>query len=150
MVWAIADPALNAYLGSAGAVGQPWPHLAQVLRVERQRLLLRAGAVVKREREVTYAITSRPPPQAAAPQLARHLRGHWGIENRAHYVRDVVFDEDRCQVRSGAAPQVLAASRNLAIALVRRAGYPSVAPALRTLAGRPAAAVRLVLAGGHP
>ena len=121
-----------------------------MLRVERQRLLLRAGAVVKREREVTYAITSRPPPQAAAPQLARHLRGHWGIENRAHYVRDVVFDEDRCQVRSGAAPQVLAASRNLAIALVRRAGYPSVAPALRTLAGRPAAAVRLVLAGEHP
>ena len=29
MVWAIADPALNAYVGSAGAVGQPWPHLTK-------------------------------------------------------------------------------------------------------------------------
>lgn len=150
MVWAIADPALNAYVGSAGSVGQPWPQLQQVLRVERQRVLQRAGAEVKRERKVTYAITSLPPQQAEAPQLARHLRTHWGIENRAHWMRDVVWDEDRCQVRSGAAPQVLAASRNLAIALLRRAGYGSVAPALRTLAGRPAEAVRLVLSGGCP
>jgi hypothetical protein len=148
MVWALADPALNAYVGSAGTVGHPWPRVQQLVRVERERVLCRAGAVVKREREVTYAITSVPPQQAEAAQLAQHLRGHWGIENRAHWVRDVVWDEDRCQVRSGAAPQVLAATRNLAIALVRRAGYPGIAPALRTLAGRPTEAVRLVLTGG--
>ena len=81
-------------------------------------------------------------------RLAAALRGHWGIENRAHWVRDVVFDEDRSQVRSGAAPQVLAAGRNLAIALLRRAGYGCIAAALRTLAGRPACAVQLVLSGG--
>lgn len=149
MIWALADPALNAYVGSAGTVGQPWPQVQQLLRVERERVLCRAGTVVKRERKVTYAITSVPAQQADAPRLARHLRGHWGIENRAHWVRDVVWDEDRCQVRSGAAPQVLAATRNLAIALVRRAGYPGIAPALRTLAGRPAAAVHLVLTGGR-
>lgn len=150
MIWAIADPALNASVGSAGTVGQPWPQLQQVLRVERQRVLLRAGAVIKRERSVTYAIPSLPPRQAEANRLAQHLRGHWGIENRAHPVRDVVFDEDRCPVRSGVAPQALAATRNLAITLLRRAGYPGVAPALRTLAARPAEAVRLVLTGGHP
>jgi len=149
MIWAIADPALNSYVGSAGTVGQPWPALQQVLRVERQRVLRRAGAVVKQERQVTYAITNLPPQQADAPRLAPPLRGHWGIENRAHWVRDVVWDEDRCQVRSGAAPQVLAATRNLAVALLRRAGYPGIAPALRTLAGRPAEAVRLVLTGGR-
>jgi hypothetical protein len=122
MIWAIADPALNADVGSAGTVGQPWPQVQQVLRVERQRELLRAGAVVKHERRVTYAITNLPPEPAAAPHLARHLRGHWGIENRAPWVRAVVWDEDRCQVRSGAAPQVLAATRNLASELLRRAG----------------------------
>ena len=58
-------------------------------------------------------------------------RGYWGIENRVHWVRDVTFDEDRCQVRTGAAPQVLAALRNLAISLVRRAGHSNVAAALR-------------------
>jgi predicted transposase YbfD/YdcC len=145
MVWAIADPGLNAYVGSAGTVGQPWPQVQQVLRVERERVLRRGGSIVKRERKVTYALTSLSPQQADAAQLARYLRGHWGIENRAHWVRDVVWDEDRCQVRSGAAPQVLAATRNLAIALLRRAGYAAIAPALRTLAGRPAVAVRLVL-----
>ena len=150
MIWAIADPALNAYVGSAGTVGQPWPALQQVVRVERQRVLVRAGAVVKHERRVTYAITNLPPQQADAPRLAQHLRGHWGIENRVHWVRDVVWDEDRSQVRSGAAPQVLATIRNLALALLRRAGYRTIAPTLRTLAARPAEAVRLVLTGGLP
>jgi hypothetical protein len=150
MIWAITDPALNAYVGSAGTVGQPWPALQQILRVERQRVLVRAGSVIKHERRVTYAITNLPPEQADARQLAGHLRGHWGIENRTHWVRDLVWDEDRCQVRSGAAPQVLAATRNLAAALLRRAGYQSIAPTLRTLAARPAEAVRLVLTGGRP
>jgi hypothetical protein len=146
MIWAIADPALNAYVGSAGTVGQPWPQVQQILRVERQRVLVRGGVGGKHERRVTYAITNLPPQQADARQLAQHLRGHWGIENRAHWVRDVVWDEDRSQVRSGAAPQVLAATRNLAGALLRRAGYRSIAPTLRTLAARPAEAVRLVTA----
>ena len=149
MVWAIADPALNAYAGSAGTVGQPWPQLRQVVRVERQRALLHQGRVGQVEREVTYAISSLPPARAPARRLAPALRGHWGIENRVHYVRDVVFDEDRSQVRSGAAPQALAAGRNLAIALLRRAGYPCIAAAVRTLAGRPADAVHLVLSGGR-
>ena len=35
MLWPIADPALNAYSGSSGTVGQPWPGPEQVARVER-------------------------------------------------------------------------------------------------------------------
>ncbi len=46
-------------------------------------------------------------------------RGHWGIENRLHWVRDVTFDEDRCQVRKGYGPQVLACLRNFVIGLLR-------------------------------
>src|SRR5438067_4476277 len=34
------------------------------------------------------------------------------IDNRLHYVRDVSFGEDASQIRSGAAPQVMAALRN--------------------------------------
>jgi len=150
LVWVLADPALNAYAGSAGTVGAAWPHLQQVCRVERRRTLLRQGHVVKVTREVTYAITSRGPDRAAAPLLARGLRGHWGIENRTHWVRDVTFDEDRSQIRSGAAPQVMAAVRNLTLALLRRAGAPNIAAALRTYAARPAAAVALVLAADSP
>jgi predicted transposase YbfD/YdcC len=105
--------------------------------------------VIKVEREVSYAITALSPNQADAAAVLTALRGHWGIENRAHWVRDVSFDEDRCQVRSGAAPQVLAAGRNLAIALLRRAGQFNIAHGLRTMASRPPQAVQLILTAGH-
>jgi hypothetical protein len=140
MLWALHDPDQNAALG--------WPHLAQICRVERRRATIRGGRVVKTEVEVSYAVTSLPPERAGASALLRLLRGHWGIENGAHHVRDVTFDEDRCQVRSGAAPEAFAACRNLASALLRRAGHANIAAALRTHAGRPRQAVVLVASAG--
>ena len=139
-LWALADPALNAYLG--------WPHLAQVCRVERRRILVRQGQAIKTDHEVTYLITSAPPERADARVLLQTNRGHWGIENRTHYVRDVTFDEDRSQVRCGAAPQAFAACKNLAIALLRRRGWANIAEALRSHAGRPYRAVALVASAG--
>ena len=114
-----------------------WPHLGQVCRIERA--VTRQG---RTRREVGYAVTSLTPRQAGPARLLRLWRGHWEIENRLHWVRDVTFDEDRCQVRSGAAPQALAAVRNTAIAVARRAGYTNVAEALRHFAAHPAEAMR--------
>jgi len=147
-LWVLADPAVNAYAGSSGEHGVAWPHLRQVCRVERERVFVRRGRVVGVEVEVSYAITSAPPERADAATLLRGLRGHWGIENRSHWVRDVTFDEDRCQIRTGAAPEAFAACRNLAVALLRRRGEENIAAALRTHAARPHLAVALVLSGG--
>ncbi len=47
-------------------------------------------------------------------------RGHWGIENKLHWVRDVSMNEDRCRVRAGA--RALAALRNLVLWLIRSRG----------------------------
>lgn len=143
-LWALADPELNAYVGSAGVVGERWPHLQQVCRVERQRTI--KG---KSEVEVSYAITSLAPGCAEAKRLLGLGRGYWGIENKLHWVRDVTMDEDRCQIRSGAAPQAFACCRNLALALLRRGKVSNIAAALRTYAGRPHLAVALVLYGGY-
>jgi hypothetical protein len=146
MVWAWTDPEILGRVGCAGAVGRPWPHLGQICRVERRRTQVRRGQAVRAtEIEVSYAITSAPPDQADAHVLQQVLRGHWGIENKLHYVRDLAWDEDRCQVRSGAAPQTLAAGRNLALALLHQRGCTNVTAALRTNAGRPQRAVDLVL-----
>ena len=68
-------------------------------------------------------------------------RGHWGMENRVHGVRDVTFDEDRCQVRCGAAPQVMAALRNVTISLLRLADKANMATALRRHSELPRAGV---------
>jgi hypothetical protein len=148
LVWPLADPVVLRGAGTHGTAGAPWPHLAQVARVERRRTVYRRGQVHPMA-EVTYAITSLPPQRASARTLLGHLRGHWGIENKTHWVRDVTFDEDRSQVRTGAAPQVMAAIRNLVLALLRRAGHPNMAAALRTYAGRPAAAVALLRSGAR-
>ncbi len=145
LLWALADPALNACAGAAGVHRTPWPHLAQVCRLERRRIDCRTGEVTQ---TVSYAVTSLARAQADAARLLEHTRGHWGIENRLHWVRDVTYDEDRSTVRSGAAPQVVAACRNLAIALLRRAGEPNIAAANRTYAGRPRTAIALVATAG--
>jgi len=148
LLWTLADPVVLRGAGAHGSVGEPWPHVRQVARIERRRTVHRRGQVHQMV-EVTYAITSVPPDRADARTLLGHLRGHWGIENRVHWVRDVTFDEDRSQVRSGAAPQVMAAIRNLVLALLRRAGHRNIAAALRTYAGRPPDAVFLLLSGGR-
>jgi len=116
-----------------------WPHLAQVCRLERA-----VACKDKIRQEVAYAVTSLPAASASPDQLLKIWRGHWGIENRLHYVRDVSMDEDRCRVRTGAAPQVLAALRNLVISLLRRAGTPNIAAALRRHAAHPDEALDLV------
>lgn len=116
-----------------------WPHLAQVCRLER--VVTRKG---RTKRDVAYAVTSLPSQRAKAQRLLSLWRGHWGIENRLHWVRDVTFDEDRCQVRTGAAPQVVAGLRNAVISLIRLSGKTNIAAALRRHAAHPAEALALV------
>jgi hypothetical protein len=71
-------------------------------------------------------------------------RGHWCIENKSHWGRDVTFDEDRSQERSGNIPQLMAALRNTVIGLLRGAGYTNIAQACRHMAAQPAKALALV------
>jgi hypothetical protein len=71
------------------------------------------------------------------------LRDYWHIENKAHWVRAVTFDEDRSQVRTGAIPQVMAALRKTTIGLLRCAGATNIAAACRYYAAQPWAALTL-------
>jgi hypothetical protein len=116
-----------------------WPYLAQV--GELVHTWQRKGET---HREVSYLITSLPREEARPRRLLKLIRGHWGIENRLHWVRDVTFDEDRCQIRSEAAPQVMSALRNLVIGLLRLTGTSNIAAALRDCAWEPSRALRLI------
>jgi predicted transposase YbfD/YdcC len=109
-----------------------WPGLAQVCR--RIRTTVRKG---KRTVEIDYAITSLSRERASAQWIAGCWRGHWGIENRLHYVRDVTFGEDASRIRKGAAPQILAACRNAIIGVLRSWGCRNIAAALRDHAYQP-------------
>ena len=94
--------------------------------------------------QVVFGITSSASKQADADRLLDITRGHWGIENQLHRVRDVDFDEDHSRVRCGSAPQIMAALRNLVTGLLRLAGYQCIAAALRHFALHSAEAVQLV------
>ena len=87
--------------------------------------------------ETVYAITSLTPAQASPAQLAAALRGHWAIEDRLHWVRDVTYGEDLSQVRTASGPRIMATLRNLAITILRLAGATSIAAALRHHSRRP-------------
>lgn len=113
---------------------------AQVAQI--RRTTTRAGSKTV---EVIYVITSADCRAAPPAVLAAWVQCHWGIENRAHWVRDVVYDEDRSQVRTGSAPQVMATLRNTAISLLRLSGATSIAAALRHHAARPERPVALLL-----
>ncbi len=120
-----------------------WPLVAQVAEVTRS--INKKGVT---STEVVYLITDLSPQQASPLHLLTLVRGHWGIENRSHYVRDVSFQEDRSRLRSGNAPQILAALRNLAITLLHRSGTSQISSARRSFAYHPEQALALLCSKG--
>ena len=92
--------------------------------------------------EVVYLITSDRNADPAA--LAAWVRGHWEIENRLHWVRDVTYQEDKSLVRTGNAPRVMASLRSLAISLLRIDGHSNIAAANRHHARDPQRTLKLL------
>lgn len=94
--------------------------------------------------EVHFGITSLSAEQADAAALLSYVRTHWCIENQLHYVRDVTLGEDACRVRTGHAPQVLAALRNAVVHLLGEVEATSCPEAIERLQGSPAMAQELI------
>jgi predicted transposase YbfD/YdcC len=110
---------------------------AQVAQVRR--------TVTKKGRktvEVAYLITSDRDADPAT--LAAWNRGHWEIENKLHWVRDVTYQEDKSLVRTANAPRVMASLRSLAISLLRLDGHSNIAAANRHHARDPQRTLRLL------
>jgi hypothetical protein len=122
---------LNEYLD--------WPAVGQVFELERVRVL-----ADKTEVEVVWGITSLGRARAGARQLLEYVRGHWGIEKRLPYVRDETLGEDRCRVRTGSGPQVLAAVRNVVVHRLEGVEATSKAAATRRFAVHPDQALPLL------
>ncbi len=117
-----------------------WPEVGQVFELERVRVQKDKSTV-----EVVWGITSLSRERADAWALLGRIRGHWGIENGLHYVRDETLGEDRCRVRKGNGAQLLAALRNACVHLLEKVQARSKAAATRRLAARPKEALLLLL-----
>jgi predicted transposase YbfD/YdcC len=113
--------------GNAHIEDVDWPEVQQVVRRECERITIKTG---KRTCEVTYGLVSMTPEEAGATTIEALWRGHWTIENRLHYVRDVSFGEDAGHAAQGTTAHALAALRNGLLALFRHAHWRSVPDAL--------------------
>jgi predicted transposase YbfD/YdcC len=123
------------------AAGIGFPHACLAIQITRRRRALTGN---KRHTETVYAITDLSYDQISAQQLAGILRSHWTIENRLHWIRDVVFAEDLSQIRTGHGPAVMATLRNLAISIHRRAGATNIAAATRHVSRHPSRVLPLL------
>ena len=118
-----------------------WPGLQQVYQyITHQKQ--KSTAHVKCH--VQYGITSLSPEHASAKDLLKLRRQHWTIENKLHWIRDVVFQEDASSTRTGVLPQVMAALRNTAISVLRFTGHTKITDALQLFAAKPILAVNLI------
>jgi predicted transposase YbfD/YdcC len=105
-----------------------YPGAHQAIQVVRWRRDISAGKLTI---ERVYLITSLTVFDATCTELATWIRGHWGIENLLHHVRDRTFREDDSKVRTGTLPRAMASLRNLAISVFRQDGQTNIAAALR-------------------
>jgi predicted transposase YbfD/YdcC len=135
----IANRTLKATEISAG-IG--FPHAVQVLQLTRT---VTDRKTKRKHSETVYAVTSLAITDATPQHVAGWLRGHWAIENRLHWIRDVTYAEDHCQIRTGGGPQVMATLRNTAISLLRLDGHTNIAKALRHNARDPYRPLKLLL-----
>ncbi|MGA5135430.1 ISAs1 family transposase [Streptomyces olivoreticuli] len=92
----------RAVLAVTVPAGLHFPYAAQAFRIRRTTRHLDGQP---KHTETVYGITSLHAHQAGPAHLGTYTRGHWSIENRLHWVRDVTFDEDRSQVRTGNGPE---------------------------------------------
>lgn len=99
-----------------GADGIDFPHARQAAFIRRDIFEISGDRISK---EHALILTSSKAGEMTAAGVNRHVRGHWGIENKSHYVRDTVYREDHGQAWAGEGPQALASLRNLTIGLLR-------------------------------
>jgi len=132
------SPELNEWFASR------WSGVAQVFRLQRTTTLLKSGKVRK---QIVYGISNLSLREAPALRMLELNRGHWGIENRLHWRRDVTLGEDTCQTRTGAAPGILARINSAVLSFMDRLGVRNVPRQARFFDAHPEAAIQALFTG---
>lgn len=120
-------------LPAGGTAGIDWPGAQQVFCLTRTVTHRKSR---KTTFETVWGITSLPREAAGAARLLALNRGHWGIENRSHWVRDVVGGEDAGLAWLDHTAEVLAVLRTTMLNLLRAHHVPNVARQFRANAHR--------------
>ena len=115
---------------------------AQAVLIERYTTYKNKGQWLTRAEAVLY-ITSLGAEETAPEDLLAHVRGHWRVEH-AHWLRDVIWKEDKSLIRTGNAPQIWSALTNLVITLFRLHGVTRYTAETRRIAQDPRRALQFL------
>jgi hypothetical protein len=114
---------------AAAALPAEWDGLIHtVIEVRRIRDRFHPKSGEWRKTQETAYYVSDCEPSVSAQSYAQAIRGHWSIENRQHYVRDVSLGEDRSRIRHN--PGIFARLRSFALNILRSSGVTNIAEAL--------------------
>lgn len=113
----------------------PFVHDVQVIKVVRKRTV----TCRKKGDGVSAVLVGHL--DAPVQKLDAWIRGHWGIGNKLHGVRDVVFGEDGSRVRTGVGPREMATLYSTVISLVRLAGHTKITRTLSAHGRSPGRAI---------
>jgi predicted transposase YbfD/YdcC len=113
-------------LATSAELAAIWAGVQSLIRVERTGI-----RGTEAMHETLFYISSL---SADARQLSESIRAHWQIENRLHWVKDVVLKEDTAPMCSGHAPENMAILRTIAVNLLRLNGFASMTQGIRAVA----------------
>lgn len=128
-----SDPQLLSYLA--------WPGLTHVWQMTKSVTKKNSEGAQETINTVSVGIARLPEEivekTKEAEQVAGYIRGHWGIENRLHRQRDVVFNEDKSTIRKDHAPQTMAILKNIVTSIFHRGTVRNFKSAMRKFAADP-------------
>ena len=122
--------------------GTGFEDAARAVLIERYTTFKKKGQWRTRCEAVLY-ITSLAAEDAPPEDLLAHVRGHWRVEH-THWLRDVIWKEDKSLIRTGTAPQIWSALANLVITLFRIHGVTSYTKETRRCAQDPRHALQFL------
>ena len=120
-----------------------WPDLNSLIEVSSQRIDLKTGEV---SNENHYYISSAT---MNAESFLKATRSHWQVENKLHWVLDVVFKEDECPIKAGYSAQNFSMLRLFALNLIKLEPSKKSIRRKQNLAGWDESFLMRILAGGR-
>lgn len=120
-----------------------FPGARQALLIERYVTVKKNGTWAMRNCEAVFYITSLTATDTTPADLLAHVRGHWTVEH-LHWLRDVIWNEDKSLLRTGNAPQVMSTITNLVITLFRIQGVTKYKEETRRNAQNPRRPLQLL------
>ena len=120
-----------------------WPDLTSLIEINSMRTDIKTREYSEEKR---YYISSR---KSGAEEFLKLIRSHWEIENKLHWVLDVIFREDECRSRAGFSGENFSMLRQFALNLIKQEPSKKAIRRKQNIAGWDDSFLIKILIGGH-